>query len=89
MSLEAMVWVLNCDSAPDPLARWVLMGLANHADRYGRNSFPGQTTLAQYAQCSDRSVRRKLDELEKDSELISRGDQELVSHYPANRPLVA
>lgn len=84
MSLEAMVYVLNCQDAPDPLAKWVLMGIANHADRYGRNAFPAQFTLAEYAGCSDRSVRRKLDELEGLG-LIVRGDQGLVQHLPANR----
>lgn len=84
MSLEALVYALNCDSVPDPLAKLVLIGLANHADAAGCNAFPAQSTLAAYAGCSDRSARRKLAELE-DLGVIERGDQELVSHLPGNR----
>lgn len=80
-----MTYVLTTKGvAPDPLAKWVLMGIANHADAHGRNAFPSQATLAEYAECSDRSVRRKLSELEALG-VIARGDQRLVSHLPRDR----
>lgn len=83
-----MVWALNCHDAPDPLAKLVLIGLANHADSNGANAHPGAPTLAKYADCSRRSVVRKLKELEAVG-LIVRGDQRLVAHLRGDRrPIV-
>lgn len=88
MSIEALAIALNSEVAGDPLAKLVLLGLANHADQLGRGAFPSQATLAKYAQCSVRSVRRKLDGLEA-AGVIRRGDQRLVDHRrPDQRPIV-
>lgn len=83
MSLEAMVWAL---SAPvgDPMSRVILINLANYAGEGGRGAWPSQDTLLTRAQCSRASLNRKLGELERQG-LIRRGDQELLSHLPANR----
>lgn len=79
-----MVWALHCDSAPDPLAKIVLMGLANHADAAGCAAYPSRETLAQYAGCSVRSVQRKLNDLIAVG-LITEGDQCWVQHLRADR----
>lgn len=79
-----MVWALNCDSTPDPLAKLVLIGLANHADSAGCAAWPAAEKLAEYAGCSVRSVRRKTSDLE-DAGLIVRGDQGIVEHLRADR----
>lgn len=83
MSLEAMVWALKTP-AKDPLARIVLIALANYADSYGRNSWPSQETLLGYVQCSRRGLQVKLRELES-AGLIRRGNQNITHHLPANR----
>lgn len=88
MSTQAMVWAL--EDAPDVPAQalGVLMGLANHADEFGRGAWPDQQTLAGYARKSDRSCRSDLTMLEELG-LIRRGDQSLVAHLaPNKRPVV-
>jgi hypothetical protein len=79
MSIEAMAWVLNHAEVRDATEVLVLLGIANHADREGRGSRAGQATLARYARCSDRTVRRKLTDLEARG-FITRGDQQMVAH---------
>jgi hypothetical protein len=79
-----MVWVLNDAPIADQAATLVLLGLANHADKYGKDAFPTRQTLAHYARCSVRTVAIKLQVLEA-AGVIVRGDQDLVSHRPANR----
>lgn len=88
MTVEAMVWVLNDAPGLPPHAFGVLMGLANHADKYGRGAYPSQQTLADYARKSVRQVRRDLEDL-KAAGLIREGDARLVAHLAADaRPLV-
>lgn len=88
MSIEAMVWALNDAPVADMSQLVVLLGLANHADRDGRYSWPAQKTLAGYGRCSIRTVRRKLADLEA-AGIIRRGDQAAVAHFPADsRPVV-
>lgn len=88
MSVQAITWLL--EDAPDlpPHLVGTGIGLANHADRNGRGSYPGQALLAWYARKSDRAVRKDLKEL-LDLGLIRLGDQRLVQHIPADeRPVV-
>lgn len=88
MSVQAITWVL--EDAPGLPAHLVgvMIGLANHADRSGRGSYPSQALLAQYARKTERSVRRDLTELEE-LKLIFRGDQRLVQHLRGDeRPVV-
>lgn len=82
MSIEAVAWALNINM-PDALAKFLLVGLANHAGDTDE-AWPSNATLARYIQGSSRTVIRKLHALEE-AGLIEAGDQELVSHYPANR----
>lgn len=46
-----------------------LLMIANHADRFGRNAFPGVPVLAQECRMSERQIYRLLDELERSGEL--------------------
>jgi hypothetical protein len=88
MSIEAVAWALNTADVQDATEVLVLIGIANHAAKDGTGSRAGQATLAHYARCSDRTVRRKLAALE-DRGLIRRGDQRAAEHIPRNvRPVV-
>ncbi|HKN46316.1 MAG TPA: helix-turn-helix domain-containing protein [Propionibacteriaceae bacterium] len=85
MSIKVTAWVLETVKLPgDPIAKLVLIGLADHANADGTAAWPPQATLAGYADVSVRTVRTKIRELERLG-LIHSGDQELVSHLPANR----
>jgi hypothetical protein len=88
VSVQAITWLL--EDAPDmpPHLVGTALGLANHADRHGKGSYPGQATLAWYARKSDRAVRKDLKDL-LTLKLIRLGDQRLVHHIPADeRPVV-
>ncbi|WP_432714988.1 helix-turn-helix domain-containing protein [Rhodococcus rhodochrous] len=61
-----------------PALTVVLLGLANHASRYGTNSYPSVRRLAGYARISERQVQRCLKALVALG-LISQGDQERVA----------
>lgn len=84
MSTTAVSWALYDAPAGDPTARLILTHLAEHADRDGRGAYPSVPTIAEDVEVSVRTVRRHLDSLEGRG-LIRRGDQQLVSHYPADR----
>jgi len=66
MSLEKMVDVLYHSEA-SPRAKLVLLGIANHQGDMG--SYPAISTLAKYANCSERSVKRDIQELQEIGEL--------------------
>jgi hypothetical protein len=88
VSIQAITWAL--EDAPDvpPHLVSVLLGLANHADRNGRGSYPSQETLADYARKSPRQAKRDLDDLQERG-LIRPGDQRFVLHVrPDRRPIV-
>jgi len=85
VSIESIVWALN--DAPIPRDRRdassltvVLLGLANHADPFGRNAFPAVSTLVKYTRLSERSVQYALRALEE-LELIGTSDPEIVAAY--------
>ena len=71
MSIEALAVVLNHSKAR-PLAKIVLLGIANH---YGANdyegAYPNQERLARYANITERSVRNAINELMELGELTS------------------
>lgn len=88
MSIAAIDWVLRSAPVADPTAKLILIALADHAANDGSAAWPSQATIAEYACCSERSVRRRLLELESVG-LIYRGDQRLVANYRADRrPIV-
>lgn len=85
MSIESISWALN--HAPIPRDRRdasslasVLIGLANHADPFGRNAFPSLSILTRYTRLSERSVRYAIRALEE-LDLIRPSDPEIVAAY--------
>lgn len=84
MSLKAMLWVMEEAPVENQGELAVLYALADRADDHGCGAFPSQEWIATRARCSVRTVRRKLQALEE-SRVIRRGDQDLVSHYRADR----
>lgn len=67
MAIEKMVDVLLRSKA-SPRAKLVLLGIANHEGENG--AYPSIKTLATYANCSERSVKRDIQELVALGELI-------------------
>lgn len=65
LSIEAMSWAL--DQPIGGTSKIVLIGIASHADKYGRNAWPSVPTLSTYANVDARSVQRAL------TDLINRG----------------
>lgn len=65
MSTEAMVWVLYNSHTTCGTDKVVLLGIASHADAYGRNAWPSHETLAGYANVDERNVRRCLARLKE------------------------
>jgi hypothetical protein len=79
-----MAWALKVAKVGDPVAKLVLIGLADHATDAGTAAWPSNAKLAEYAEASVRTVIRKL-QLLQEMGLVQPGEQELVAHYPANR----
>jgi hypothetical protein len=80
VSVEALSWALNNETVTSPTSKLVLIALANHADRHGRNAFPSVATISLYTCLSERAIRQHLDLLEK-SGLIRPSDPEIVAAY--------
>jgi hypothetical protein len=83
VSIEAMAWVLGTEVG-DPVAKLVLIGLANHARADGTASWPSKKVLAEYAEVSTRTVVTKLQWLEERG-FITLGDQRLTEYMRADR----
>ena len=60
-----MSWALSQRDLKDSSARHVLLCLANYAGTDGRGAFPSAHTLSADTGLSERTVRYKLDDLEK------------------------
>jgi hypothetical protein len=75
-----MSWALSLptETLKDSSARHVLLCLANYAGSNGAGAFPSASTLAQDTGLSERTVRYKLDDLEK-SGLIQKGNQAIAA----------
>jgi hypothetical protein len=75
-----MSWALSLpiQSLKDSSARHVLLCLANYAGSNGAGAFPSASTLAQDTGLSERTVRYKLDDLEK-SGMIQKGNQAIAA----------
>ncbi len=73
-----MSWALAQQFLKDSSARHVLLCLANYAGSDGRGAFPSATTLSGDTGLSERTVRYKLDDLEK-AGLIVRGNQAIAA----------
>lgn len=73
MSAQAMGRAL--DSQPGhPVRKLILIGLANHAHRDGRNAWAAVSTLATYADCTERTVQRHMTVLLEQG-FLREGDQ--------------
>lgn len=82
MSIEVMTTVLNHSKATGR-AKLVLLGIANHQGDQG--AWPSIETLARYANSSQRSVMRDIQELEAIGELIvERNGAPVRSQYRPN-----
>jgi len=68
MSVQAISWVLDC-STSKMASRHVLISIANHADKHGKNAWPSIATIAQEAKLSERHVTRCLSVLVGKKEL--------------------
>ncbi|WP_219268915.1 helix-turn-helix domain-containing protein [Pseudomonas sp. Xaverov 259] len=75
-----MSWALSLpvQTLKDSSARHVLLCLANYAGSNGAGAFPSASTLAQDTGLSERTVRYKLDDLEKFG-LIQKGNQAIAA----------
>lgn len=85
-----MAWAMEQQRVTDPSARFVLLMLANEADKYGRDAFPSVERIVKATGLSERTVRYKLDALEAEG-VITRGDQAIVAakiRDPRRRPVV-
>lgn len=82
-----MTWALNADVG-DSTRKLVLIGYANHAHKDGRNSWASKETIAEYVNCSAKTVRRHVAALIAEG-WIREGDQDQVAHLRADRrPIV-
>ena len=54
MSVQAMSYVFDDVRGVSPVQRLVLLSIANHADKYGRNAWPSVATI-----CEEADINRK------------------------------
>lgn len=90
MSVQAMTWAFEQRHINDSNARYVLLALANYADKDGRGAFPSTDSLVDDTGLSRRTVQTKLDVLESTG-VIRRGNQAIAAAYigrPDRRPVV-
>lgn len=59
MSIQAVGWALE-QYIPKPIAKLILVSLANHTNLETGRCYPSIATIAHEASCSDRSVQRHL-----------------------------
>jgi len=88
MSLQGFLWVQEQAPTQSSTELAVLYAMANYVDPAGHGCYASQSSLAERARCDVRTLRRHLKELENRG-VIRRGDQQMVSHFPArHRPIV-
>ena len=77
-----MTWAMDipATSLENPAARHVLLCMANYAGPEGRGAFPSAATISKQTGLSERTVRAKLDELEK-AGWIAEGNQAIAAAY--------
>ncbi len=87
MSHEAVAWVLN-HSDTKGTEKLILVGIASHADKYGRNAWPSIETLARYASVNERNTHRAIASLRDAGHLIvevqAGGSRKTPSRYAPN-----
>lgn len=75
-----MAWAIEQEITTDSASTLVLICLANYADKFGRSAFPSVSTIAKESRLSERTIRYRLNELEKLG-LIRKGDQKVTALY--------
>lgn len=91
MSIEVTALVLRAQTGLNAQAKMVLLGLADHASNDGSDAWPSVATLAQYAECSERTVQRHLHSL-VDAGLIQvqrESDRRTPTTYAVCLPVLA
>lgn len=78
MSVQALSWVFD-HSESELAARHVLLSIANHADKFGQNSWPSFPTIAQEARVTEKTVQRSI------KELVSLGELKVLIGAGPNR----
>ncbi len=58
MAIECMVWVLDLEGEITTNEKFVLLGIANHAQPSGKGAFPSLETLSRYTRLSKSTVQR-------------------------------
>lgn len=72
MSVEATTWVW--DHSPEQNAnRWVLLCLAEYADKTGANARPSAETIARRTTFSERHIRRALADMRRRGVIVAQG----------------
>lgn len=88
MSIKALLWATESAPVKDVEEFALLAIMAKAADDDGCNAYRTQPYYAKRARIDDRTVRRRLSELESRG-VIARGDQSKVAHLPPDkRPIV-
>ena len=80
MSLRAMLWALYDAPVNDPTEQAILLVLADHARDDGTAAWPSRERIADAAQVSVATVKRRIRALSERGVIIA-GDQRLVDHY--------
>jgi len=75
-----MSWALEQNDIVDATARYVLLCLANYADKNGKGAFPSAQSLSEDSGLSVRTVRYKLDHL-LEVGAIQLGNQSIAAAY--------
>lgn len=87
MSWQASAWAMDVakDFELEPITRYVLLMLANYADKEGNDIYPSLATLEADTGLSERTIRRHIKTL-IDVLLIDYGDQDVVKNNKRIRP---
>lgn len=80
MSVQSMSWAMEQRDIVDATARYVLLVLANYADKNGRGAFPSSSSISDDTGLSIRTVKYKLDHL-MDIGVIRLGNQAIAGAY--------
>ena len=86
MSWEASAWAMKKgkDYELEPTARFVMLSMANYADKEGNDIYPSLATLEADTGLSERTIRRHIKHLIAVG-LLEYGDQTIVSNNPRFR----
>ncbi len=86
MSWEASAWAMRKgkDYELEPTARFVMLSMANYADKEGNDIYPSLATLEGDTGLSERTIRRHIKHLIACG-LMEYGDQTIVSNNPRFR----